>query len=262
MSSLYENANTNTNTNTDKRVVLLPKKLNQKNKNKKVNDSITNITFRKQDAVEEQIYAEVYKSVCENIKNEVIDRNDQITFWKKYGLSEADYDAQLENDSNLRLIEKYEREMKEVPEELLEATKAYEEKINQTLLEDPNNRWWNDEKDWIDEEDETSDHNEEAIQKDIDALQIELQNKNDVDDYKKYFKILEEMWTYYYSSLEIEPYEYDIYGKIIDKIRKNDLDFSEHDKNNVLKLIKTLQFECDEYEIKILEKIEQIIGVC
>ena len=78
---------------------------------------------------------------------------------------------------------------------------------------------------------------------------------------KDYFKILEEMWDYYYCSLNIEPYEYDIYSKIIDKIRKKELDFTEQDKHNILKLIKILQFECDEYEIKILEIIQQIIGI-
>ncbi len=78
---------------------------------------------------------------------------------------------------------------------------------------------------------------------------------------KDYFKILEEMWNYYYSCLNIEPYEYDIYSKIIDKIRKKELDFTEQDKHNILKLIKILQFECDEYEIKILEIIQQIIDI-
>jgi hypothetical protein len=77
---------------------------------------------------------------------------------------------------------------------------------------------------------------------------------------ERYFKNLEEIWVYYNSCLPIEPYEYDIYGKIIDKIRNN-LDFTEDDKNNILKLINILQFECDYYEIKILEKIQQIIGV-
>lgn len=181
MSSLYENTNTNTNTNTDanadtnanantdKRVVMLPRKSNKKNK--KVNNSITNITFRKQEQeqeqTEEQIYDEVYKSVCENIHDKVIDRDDQITFWKKYGLSEADYDAQLVNDANLRLIEKYERDMMEVPKELLEATKAYEEKINEILVDDPNNHWW------IDETEEN-----ESIQKELNAFEDWIRNKD------------------------------------------------------------------------------------
>lgn len=64
-----------------------------------------------------------------------------------------------------------------------------------------------------------------------------------------------------FSNLNIEPYEYDVYSKIIDKIRKKELDFTEQDKINILKLIKILQFECDEYEIKMLEKIQQIIGI-
>jgi len=78
---------------------------------------------------------------------------------------------------------------------------------------------------------------------------------------EKYFKILQEVWDYYFSNLNIEPYEYDIYSKIIHKIREKEFDFTEQDKNNILKLINILQFECDEYEIKILEKIQQRIGV-
>lgn len=78
---------------------------------------------------------------------------------------------------------------------------------------------------------------------------------------ERYFKILEEMWVYYFICLPIEPYEYDIYGKIIDKIRKNDMDFTEEDKNNILKLINILKFECDYYEIKILEQIQKKISV-
>ena len=76
---------------------------------------------------------------------------------------------------------------------------------------------------------------------------------------EKYLKILEEMWIYYFSSLSIEPYEYDIYDKIMDKIRKNDFDFSDDDKKNILNLIDKLKFECDEYEMKILEILEQDI---
>ena len=79
---------------------------------------------------------------------------------------------------------------------------------------------------------------------------------------EKYFKILQEVWDYYFGNLNIEPYEYDIYSKLIDKIRKKELDFTEQDRNSILKLIKILQFECDEYEIKILEKIQQGIGIC
>ena len=80
-------------------------------------------------------------------------------------------------------------------------------------------------------------------------------------DMEKYFKILEDIWYYYFSSLEIETYEYDIYGKIINKIKNKKFDFTEDDKNNILKLIKILKLVCDEYEIKILERIEQTIGV-
>ena len=78
---------------------------------------------------------------------------------------------------------------------------------------------------------------------------------------EKYFKILQEVWDYYFSNLNIEPYEYAIYSKLIDKIRKKELNFTGQDKNNILKLIKILQFECDEYEIKILEKIQQGFGI-
>ena len=78
---------------------------------------------------------------------------------------------------------------------------------------------------------------------------------------EKHYKILEGIWVYYFSSLNIEPYEYDIYGKIINKIKNIKFDFTEDDKNNILKLIKILIFVCDEYEIKILERIEETIGV-
>lgn len=78
---------------------------------------------------------------------------------------------------------------------------------------------------------------------------------------EKYFKILQEVWDYYFSNLNIEPYEYTIYSKLIDKIRKKELNFTGQDKNNILKLIKILQFECDEYEIKMLEKMQQEFGI-
>lgn len=78
---------------------------------------------------------------------------------------------------------------------------------------------------------------------------------------EKHYKILEGIWVYYFSCLQIEPYEYDIYCKIINKIKYNKYDFTEDDKNNILKLIKILIFVCDEYEIKILEGIKETIGV-
>jgi hypothetical protein len=34
---------------------------------------------------------------------------------------------------------------------------------------------------------------------------------------KDQIKILQEVWDYYFSNLTIEPYEYDVYSKIIDK---------------------------------------------
>lgn len=74
-----------------------------------------------------------------------------------------------------------------------------------------------------------------------------------------HLKILEKLFVYYYSSLPIEPYAYDIYDKIIDNIRKNNFHFDETDKKHILKLINILQFECDEYEIKILEKLQELI---
>ncbi len=78
---------------------------------------------------------------------------------------------------------------------------------------------------------------------------------------EKYFKILEGIWVYYFCSLEIEPYECHVYDKIINKIKNKQFDFTEDDKNNILKLIKILILVCDEYEIKILEIIEQHISV-
>jgi hypothetical protein len=78
---------------------------------------------------------------------------------------------------------------------------------------------------------------------------------------EKYFKIFEGIWEYYFSCLEIEPYEYDIYANIINKIKNKKFDFTKEDKNNILELIKILMFVCDEYEIKILKIIEQTIKV-
>lgn len=72
------------------------------------------------------------------------------------------------------------------------------------------------------------------------------------------FTVLAESWDYYFSHLDIEPYEYDMYSKIIDKIRKKEFDVKQ-DKDAIVKLIHILQFECDEYEIIMLEKIQHII---
>jgi len=75
----------------------------------------------------------------------------------------------------------------------------------------------------------------------------------------QYFKTLEGMWHYYFSCLPIEPHKYNIYYKIIDKIKNNNLDFTEEDKDNILKLINLLTHECDYNEIKILEIIDKQI---
>ena len=79
------------------------------------------------------------------------------------------------------------------------------------------------------------------------------------DKLEKYFNILEGTWDYYFSSLEIEPYEYDIYNKIIDRIRNKDYDFTEDYVNNILKIMSILQLRCDEYEIRVFEEIKKII---
>lgn len=76
---------------------------------------------------------------------------------------------------------------------------------------------------------------------------------------EKHFKFLEDMWVYYFGCFQLQPYEYDIYGQIIDKIRKNDFDFTEDDKNKILKLINIFKRTGDECEIKILEKIQLIL---
>lgn len=76
---------------------------------------------------------------------------------------------------------------------------------------------------------------------------------------EKYYKTLENIWDYHFSSLEIEPYEYDLYGKIINNIKNKQFNFTADDKNHLLNLINILIFVCDEYEIKILEIIKQHI---
>jgi hypothetical protein len=78
---------------------------------------------------------------------------------------------------------------------------------------------------------------------------------------KDYFEILQQMWEYYFSSINIEPYEYEVYSKLIDKIKKKDYDFTKEDKIIISKLITILQFECDEYGLKILEIIQKIIDI-
>ena len=70
-------------------------------------------------------------------------------------------------------------------------------------------------------------------------------------------KFMDKIWNSYFSCLQIEDNEYEIYGKIIKKIRENDLEFSEEDINNILKLIKIFYLECDYYEIKKLEILEE-----
>lgn len=77
----------------------------------------------------------------------------------------------------------------------------------------------------------------------------------EIDDAKKqkYFDILEGCYRYYFSNLPIEPYEYDIYNNIMEKIRKGNYDFTESDIQNLLKLITILYMRCDEYEIKVMQ---------
>jgi hypothetical protein len=73
---------------------------------------------------------------------------------------------------------------------------------------------------------------------------------------------LEELWIYYFCFLDIKPDEYDIYNKIINKIRINDLVFTKDDNNNILKMIKILRFfKCDKFEMKILDKLQEVISV-
>jgi hypothetical protein len=50
------------------------------------------------------------------------------------------------------------------------------------------------------------------------------------------FKQFKVIWLEYINILPIEPYEIDIYIKIIDKIKENNYDFSEN-KNDFIKLI-------------------------
>lgn len=70
---------------------------------------------------------------------------------------------------------------------------------------------------------------------------------------EKDFKFIEKLWIYFYSSLQIEPHEYDIYNKIIDKIKINEFNFTKDDKINLLKIINILMLDCDYYAIKNLK---------
>lgn len=68
------------------------------------------------------------------------------------------------------------------------------------------------------------------------------------------------IWEYYFNTLPIEPYEIDIYGKIIYKIKhklENKLELTMDDKHKIIELIQLLYMECDYYCIKVLEPLEQ-----
>ena len=74
------------------------------------------------------------------------------------------------------------------------------------------------------------------------------------------FKILEQMWVYYYSYLDIDPCEYDIYDKVIDKLKNKTLDFNEENLNIILKIINILFYLGDEFELNQLDILKQIIN--
>lgn len=76
----------------------------------------------------------------------------------------------------------------------------------------------------------------------------------------KDYAILEDMWVYCYSSLRIQFYEYNAYGKIIEKIRNNNVEFNEDEKKNIVKLIGIFYFEGDDYEMKMLDKVRQLVA--
>lgn len=196
MSSLYENTNNNVidnNTNNDKRVVLLPKKLNRSiGASEKVTTATANFTFKKQDPEKEKEEA-FYASLCDEIYDSVekgITRDSQINFWKKYGLTEEDYNADLENQYNLRMIEKYTEQMIDVPEELLEATRLYQEKMDQIITEDDTENQW-----WVDKEEEYRQAMGEPLSKEEEAAyfedwlerqhedEIEMQRENMMEQY-------------------------------------------------------------------------------
>lgn len=63
-----------------------------------------------------------------------------------------------------------------------------------------------------------------------------------MNEYQNYFDKFQGIWRYYFHSLDIEFYEFDIYVKIIYKIREKNFQFTENEKINVRNLIKILAF--------------------
>ena len=76
---------------------------------------------------------------------------------------------------------------------------------------------------------------------------------------EKNCEILSNIWFYYFSDLPIEDYEYDTYGKLIEKIENKDLDFTKDEIHSMLILLRKLWMVCDETEIIILENFEKIL---
>ena len=72
-----------------------------------------------------------------------------------------------------------------------------------------------------------------------------------------YFEFLHDTWIYYFGSLDITAYEYDVYGRIMNKIKNKKFDFTEQDTTCMLKLIDELMFVCDYAEIKRFEHFKQ-----
>lgn len=76
---------------------------------------------------------------------------------------------------------------------------------------------------------------------------------------EKYCKIVSDIWFYYHGNLPIEDYEYDTYGKLIEKIENKNFNFTKHEIHSMLIFIRKLWMICDEPEIRILQNFEKIL---
>lgn len=72
---------------------------------------------------------------------------------------------------------------------------------------------------------------------------------------KSDLQILVDTWKYYFSALDLTDYDTQM-GNFIDRISAGNLTFNESDKKQLRQLIKVLSWECDMYEMKIMERIE------
>lgn len=75
---------------------------------------------------------------------------------------------------------------------------------------------------------------------------------------ERYFKVMKDMWLHHFTILPFDEHEYDMYGKLIDKIEKKQLNFTKEEKKNLLDIIDVLVMQCDE-EMKMLDVLKKYL---